>query len=75
MILAQRWYLTRLKVLVPTFSGLVVSLPLLTREELFVPPDEVEEAEGEVVICCCGDESIELSPPEKAALIFYHLFI
>ena len=33
-------------------------IPLLVRDELFVPPDDVELAEGDVVI------SIELRPPE-----------
>ena len=30
------------------------------------PADEVDDADGEVVICCAtGDVSIELSPPKK----------
>ena len=75
LILVQHWYLTRLKVLVRTFLGLVLSLPLLTSEELFVPPEDVDEADGDVVICCWGDESIELRPPETDAFILHHLFI
>ena len=46
---------------------LFVYSPLLASEELFVPPDDVELAEGDVVICCPGLTNIELSPPDDVA--------
>ena len=46
---------------------LSVFLPLLVNEELFVPPEDVELAEGDVVICCPGLTNIELSPPDEVA--------
>ena len=45
------------------FQVCMIELPLLAREELFVPPDEVDEAEGDVVIWW-GEESTELRPPK-----------
>ena len=46
-------------------SWLGMTIPPLTMEELF-PLDEVELAEGDVVICW-GDTSMELRPPEEVA--------
>ena len=46
---------------------LFVYSPLLASEELFVPPEDVELAEGDVVICCPGLTNIELSPPDDVA--------
>ena len=39
-------------------------LPVLTRDELLVPPEEVEEVDGLVVICWgSGEVSRQLRPP------------
>ena len=40
---------------------------------VLVPPEEVELAEGEVVICWPGDTSSELRPPDTQHILAFYL--